>query len=397
MEISKWKNYDSKILELIEKESSDVKIAQVILDTNDAAANNADVNSLRSYVRRYRARNSNPGIAESCDNAQIDTSNVPYGWVKSKEASLFFSNPDYKGPEEANIQDLDFTAIFKDLKPVNYTPAGTIQEAKFDRLVYTDVHVAMKIADFSLYGGEWNEEKLMQRLDIMINHVLNNRKSKLLVIQDLGDFMDGWDGKTVRREHDLPQNMDNQKAFDTGLAFKIKLIQALAPYYSKIICHNVTDDNHGGSFTYIVNSAFKVAAEIMYDNVEITNQRKFIDHYIIENYPFILTHGKDGKNLKFGFKPILDKIQENKIDNYIKENYLLQREYKKIEFAKGDSHQYLFDNSTSQSFNYYNYPAFSPASNWVQTNFSKSMSGFTFFNYYEDRKVLHDYIFEWEN
>lgn len=391
--MSKWKHLDDKIAELIKTEESDVKIAQQLLNTTDACNKSIDVDTLRTYVKRYRARNANPGITESCDNAEIDITNVPYGWVKSKEASLFFRNPDYKAPEEKTIQDIDFTSVFHTLQPVNYVPAPKETEGLFDRLVYTDVHVAMQISDYSLYGGEWNEEKLMERLDTMINHVLSNRKSEKLVIQDLGDLMDGWDAKTVRREHELPQNMDNQKAFDTGLTFKIKLLQALVPHYSQIICHNVTDDNHGGSFTYVVNSAFKVAAEIMYDNVEITNQRKFIDHYIIDGYPFILTHGKDGKNLKFGFKPVLDKIQENKIDNYIKQNYLLQKEHKKIEFAKGDTHVYMFDSSTSTSFNYYNYPAFSPASSWVQANFGPSVSGFMFYNYYEDRKVLHEYIF----
>lgn len=390
---SKWKKYDAQILELL-SEPSDVKIAQLVLGTTDAAGKNDDVNGLRNYVKRFRTRRE--GILESCAAMKIDTATVKHLWKKDKHSSVFVKNPDYKEPEAAKYEDIDFTNVFKDLKPIAFTPKEKLSEGIFDRLVYTDVHVAMKISDHSLYGGRWDAEKLMERLDIMIQHVLDNRKSDTLLIADLGDFMDGYDAKTVRREHELPQNMDNQLAFDTGLAFKIKLIQGLVPYYSKIICHNVTDDNHGGSFTYVVNSAFKVAIEIMYSHVEVHNQRKFIDHHIYKNYPFILCHGKDGKNLKFGFKPILDKIQENKIDNYIKQNYLLQRDHKKIEFDKGDSHQYLFDSSTSQSFNYYNFPAFSPASNWVQTNFSRSMSGFCFFNFYDNRKVLHEYIFDWE-
>lgn len=393
MEQSKWKNYDAQILELL-SEPSDVKIAQIILKTTEAAGKNNDVNGLRTYIQRLRGRID--GIGDSCNDMNVGVENVKHLWKKDKNSSVFIKNPNYKEPGVPNYQDLDFTAIFKSLKPVKYSPEPKNREALFDRLVFTDVHVGMHIVDFSLYGGEWNEKKLMERLDQMIKHVIDNKKSDTLIIHDLGDFMDGWDGKTVRREHDLPQNMDNQKSFDTGLEFKIKLVQALVPHYNKILCYNVTDDNHGGSFTYVVNSAFKVAAEIMYDNVQVTNQRKFIDHYIVENYPFILTHGKDGKNLKFGFKATLDKVQENKIDNYIKENYLLQKEFRKIEFAKGDSHQYIFDSSTSQSFNYYSYPAFSPASNWVQTNFSKSMSGFVFFNYYKDRKILHEYIFDWE-
>jgi len=128
----------------------------------------------------------------------------------------------------------------------------------------------------------------------------------------------------------------------------------------------------------------------------VVNQRKFIDHYSIGDHTFILTHGKDSKNLRFGFKPHLDKAQENKIDNYIKEHFLLRKGVT-IEFSKGDSHQYLFDNSTSESFNYYNYPAFSPSSNWVQTNFQKGISGFIHFNYYNNRKGINEYLFDWSN
>jgi hypothetical protein len=70
----------------------------------------------------------------------------------------------------------------------------------------------------------------------------------------------------------------------------------------------------------------------------VINQRKFIDHYFTSKTLLPLTHGKDSKSLKFGFKP-LDKVQENKIDNYIKEYFILQKGVK-IEFCKGDSHQY---------------------------------------------------------
>ena len=108
---------------------------------------------------------------------------------------------------------------------------------------------------------------------------------------------------------------------------------------------------------------------------------------------FILTHGKDGKNLKFGFKPILDAKQIEKIDNYIKEHKL--HDYI-IEFSKGDSHQKIFDESTSDVFDYYNYPAFSPSSEWVQTNFKKGFSGFEFFNFKEDGSKIHiPYKFTW--
>jgi hypothetical protein len=109
---------------------------------------------------------------------------------------------------------------------------------------------------------------------------------------------------------------------------------------------------------------------------------------------FIITHGKDDKNLKFGFKPMLDPRTSEKISQYIRHNNLLN-ECKYIEFSKGDSHQCLFDMCTSDEFDYFNFPAFSPSSQWVQTNFKKGRSGFVMQNVdmHSDRKNIKPFFF----
>lgn len=300
--------------------------------------------------------------------------------------------------KEVEVNEIDFESIIKKhITPYKFKPVTKDTGVfVFDRLVYSDVHIGMNPNEngFSLYGGKWDEEQININLEKVINHILENNKADTLIIDELGDFMDGWDGETVRKGHHLPQNMDNEKAFDVGLTFKIKLIDSLAPYYSKIICNNICNDNHAGSFGYVVNSAFKSLIEYKYTHVKVNNIRKFIDHYLYGKNCFILTHGKDGKNLKFGFKPILDTKQIEKIDNYIKEHKLYDYI---IEFSKGDSHQKIFDESTSGTFDYYNYPAFSPSSEWVQTNFKAGFSGFEFFNFKKCGQKLHvPHKFEWQ-
>ena len=300
----------------------------------------------------------------------------------------------YESVEEKAENEIDFLNIFKDkIEPVIVPKKDKIWDSLFDRLVYTDVHIGMNVNPdgYSLYGGNWDETELNKRLKDVVNYVVANAKSSKLIIHELGDFMDGWDGFTTRGGHALPQNMDNQKAFDVGLNFKIALVSSLKNHYNEIQCVNICNDNHAGSFGYIVNSAFKSYVELKYpDNVTVINQRKFINHYIIDKRCFILTHGKDDKSLKFGFKPVLDSNQIEKIKNYIDENKL--HNYK-IEFSKGDSHQLMFDSSTSKHFEYQNFGAFSPPSNWVQTNFQNSISSFTFFNYFENQKSQHNFIF----
>lgn len=356
----------------------------------------------REFIETLRKLDKNGNISSTVEKLQAEPIEVPENFEIIKVSTSETTGQQWvqyaPKKEETLIKEIDFESIIKKhiipykVKPVK-KDTGFFT---FDRLVYTDVHIGMTTNEngYSLYGGKWDEEEIINRLETLITHVLENKKSDVLIIDELGDFMDGWDGETVRKGHKLPQNMDNEKAFDVGLAFKIRLIDTLAPYYSKIICNNICNDNHAGSFGYIVNKAFKEVIEYKYLHVKVNNLRRFISHYIEGNNCFIITHGKDGKNLKFGFKPILDTMQIEKIDNYIKEHRLYDYV---IEFSKGDSHQKIFDESTSDYFNYYNYPAFSPSSEWVQTNFKKGFSGFEFFNFKQDGNKIHNpFKFNWK-
>ena len=355
----------------------------------------------RRFVKTIQKLDKHDKIVSSVEKLQSEPVEIPDNFEVIKISTSKTTGQQWiqyaPKKEEVEINEIDFEAIIKKhITPYQLTPVSKNTGVfTFDRLVFTDVHIGMTTNKngFSLYGGKWDEQQIDKNLDSMISHTLENRCGKTLIIDELGDFMDGWDGQTVRKGHELPQNMDNEKAFDVGFSFKIKLIDALAPHYNKIICNNICNDNHAGSFGYVVNSAFKKFIEQRYNHVIVNNVRKFIDHYLYGKNCFIISHGKDGKHLKFGFKPVLDTKQIEKIDNYIKEHKL--QDYI-IEFSKGDSHQKIFDESTSDTFDYYNYPAFSPSSEWVQSNFKKGFSGFELFNYKRDGSKIHiPYKFKW--
>ena len=268
----------------------------------------------------------------------------------------------------------------------------------FDRLVYTDVHIAMNVNGKdgdSLYEGKWDKEEVLRRLDLMLYHVKTFKKGRKLIIDDLGDFLDGLGGQTTRKGHELPQNMNDKEAFELALEFKIKLIDNLINEYEEIICHNITNDNHSGVFSYFVSSAFEKIINCRYSGkVKVKTIKRFIDHYSVNNHTFVISHGKDIGEQKFGLKPKLDAVQAEKIDQYCKEHKLYNGNF--IEFSKGDSHQAIYDDTTSNDFSYYNYPAFSPPSNWVKTNYSNTRSGFNFFNIKKDEniKISIPYWFE---
>lgn len=346
----------------------------------------------REILDRYR------GIKKASENADVNCSDVKHGWLKQGGASLFFTNPEYNTePFDPNLINWDFINKGLEAKPT-VIPVEVQQIGVFDRLVITDTHIGMdtnKEGD-SLYGGKWNLEELNDRKARIIQKISKSVSAPILCFDDLGDLLDGWNAQTVRKGHSLPQNMSNVTAFDVALNFKLDITRHAAMLYENVIINNICNDNHSGDFGEILNNTFKKIAESLFPNVEITNHRKFINHYTVGKNTFIISHGKDKENLKFGFKPFLDKPQMEKIDNYIDHNYLLQPGVK-IEFSKGDSHQQLFDSATSQRFDYFNYCALSPASNWVQANYKIGKSGFTFFNYLDtNEKITHEVFFDWK-
>lgn len=265
----------------------------------------------------------------------------------------------------------------------------------FDVLTFTDVHIGMDTDKYqnTMYKNPWNKKVLMRQAKKMVEHTLSYRKSKVLYIDDLGDLLDGQDGKTTRKGHDLPQNMTNEEMFDAAFEFKIYILDNLAPYYEKIIFNNICNDNHAGSFGYYTAKMLQEVSKIRYTNVKVVNHRKFINHYFAGDVAFLISHGKDDKSLKFGFKVHLDAAGLEKIDQYCKRHEIYKKA-KLVVFKKGDSHQALFDWCTSDDFYYYNYPAFSPSSNWIKNNFKLGRRGFFVENYKGLEVDPHPYFFK---
>ena len=280
------------------------------------------------------------------------------------------------------VESFNFEKIIeKHIKPVDLKPT-LIKYVKpnkkdFDKLIISDVHIGMDTdADNNtMYSCEWNKEELIKTAEIVIEKTLEEQESDILYIDELGDLLDGFNAQTTRGGHGLPQNMTNEEAFDNALEFKLSILYGLKPYYKEIHFNNICNDNHSGAFGYFVNEAFKQIAEIQFKNITVTNHRKFINHYFVGDICFVITHGKDDKSLKFGFKPHLDLKGAEKIDQYLKQNKVYKQS-NLVVFCKGDSHQALFDLCTSDDFYYFNYPALSPSSNWIKNNFKLGRRGF---------------------
>lgn len=334
-------------------------------------------------------------IDEYCTHYKLPRTDITSYKLVSHTGTPFY-NIVFK-ENNIDVDTIDFDKILS--KYENFKPSKKKQHpfkklaSEFDMCTYTDVHIGMDTdsTDNSMYAEDWSAESINSDGDDMVAKILENKSSDTIVVDELGDFLDGFNGFTTRGGHKLPQLMTNEEAFDVALDFKIRMVDKLASRYKSVVLNNICNDNHAGSFGYFVNSALAKFCNRVFDNVSVTNFRQFLNHYYIGDVAFVVSHGKDDKTLKFGFKVKLDSAGLEKIDQYCKRNGIYKRA-KQIVFKKGDSHQCLFDMCTSDDFYYFNYPALAPSSQWIQNNFKKGRRGFVL-EYWKNNSVQIDPYF----
>lgn len=329
----------------------------------------------------------------------ITHTGIPYYNIASQ------SRPSLKPEEEFDMVKKIEDLIASVPKKTSSLPPIQVPSSIILQLVISDTHIGMDANQngISLYGGNWSKKDLFERRDVILSNmgqIFSSVGYKVDCVQvlNLGDFADGLDGQTVRKGHELPQNMNNEEVFDTGVEFLRSILDYIVATigFNKMIWYNVCNSNHSSSFDYFICQAFKGIAKAQYSqNIEVINQRKFIGHFTYGSHTEIICHGKDDVSMKFGFKAQLDQKGKEKIDGYIKFHKLLTLGTF-IHFHKGDSHQFVIDKS--EDYDFTSYLALSPASGWVQVNFKSGRSGFSVIVKDKDAygNMRRDFEFDWE-
>lgn len=380
---SRWHVYDNEIAELIQEHQNNIKVAKIILKTNDSIYKNKDLNLLRTYVKRFRTR----ALKNASSNLQVDYTNVKHLWLKTKNESVFVKNPDYKEPEFLETTKHLEKAIDKVLNKFNkkdyiFYPNKHESNLKAIKITISDDHVGLEPNpnDNGLFKYEYNAEIYANSYEKVFNSVIKefrtHGKFDLLLLDNLGDEQDGWNGFTTRGGHALPQNMTNAEVFETCIDVKVKMIKSLVEnnIANKIILRKVTNDNHSGDFGHTINLAVKKIINLIYSNdiVEVETLTQFLEHRIYGDHCFILTHGKDTKQMFKGLPLKLDEKTINFINDYLR-FYDINSKYVHVE--KGDLHQIGYNKCNT--FDYRNFMSFAPPSSWVQHNFGDCYSGYS--------------------
>lgn len=330
-----------------------------------------EYNVILDYRKRYH------GLTKECEAGGLPMEAIDHGWLKTKEWSLHF---------KTDPQTMDYKAAFQDIIATYAPPSFALPELKETcqkalKVVISDAHVGMdpNPNGDSLFNYAYNAQIFHGNLEKVFTSIVNayrlHGKFDMLLIDDLGDGLDGWNGETTRGGHKLPQNMTNTESWKAYVIGKLTLIEKCirAGVANKVIVRNVTNCNHAGDFGEMANTAIQMMLERSYDKgvVDFRILTKFIEHFEYGNHTFIVTHGKDKQYMKHGFKKELTKDAIKFINEYI-DHYEIKSKY--IHFEKGDLHCSGYDRT--KKFDYRNYMSFAPPSSWIQTNFGDTYSGF---------------------
>lgn len=329
----------------------------------------------------------NKGIIEACQNVGADITAAKMLWLKTKNESVRVDNPYYEPKELAEVKNTIITAIENVLSRFNNTSYqfnGNIPKSNERALKVTisDDHVGLEPNPNgnALFSYEYNAEVYASSYVKVYQSIIKEYNTygtfDLLLLDNLGDEQDGWNGLTTRGGHQLPQNMSNAEVFETCIDVKIQLIKKLleSKVAKKIILRKVVNDNHSGDFGHTINIAVKKICDLLFDKdlVQVETLERFLEHRTYGDHCFILTHGKDKKQMFKGLPLQLNDKTINYINDYIN-FYEIKSKY--IHVEKGDLHQLGYNKCST--FDYRNFMSFAPPSSWVQHNFGDCYSGYS--------------------
>ena len=273
---------------------------------------------------------------------------------------------------EDKIQELskgiNITFTNKELtaNPVHY------EDSDVSMIVHlADMHVGAKCESYTLYDNPYNDVEIERRLEGLVDCIYSYGHLDTLIINILGDSLDGMDNQTARRDHYMPQEMDNMQQLETFINLTFNFISQCRYIANKVKVYCVKCGNHGGMWEYTANLALKNAVEKAFPDVEFTLFTNFIGSYEFKGHTYLICHGKDEKFMKKAFPLNLDEKTKVIIQEWLTNNNLISK--KNIHFIKGDLHSNAL--SSCKLFDYRHTLSLFGSSDYANYNFSQNSYG----------------------
>lgn len=247
----------------------------------------------------------------------------------------------------------------------------------------SDMHIGSKCESNTLYPNKWDKEELERRLEVLADKLYEMGHFDTLILNMLGDNLDGMDNQTARRDHFMPQNMDNMEQVSTFIEVMTKFILRIRSFANHIKIYSVKEGNHDGIVGYVSSLALINVIQNIAPEIECLLFKDFIGSYTFKGHQYLLCHGKDSKFMKRGFPLNLDEKSKVMIYEWLEANNI---HGDNIHFIKGDLHSNALNSCLR--FDYRNVLSLYGASDYSNYNFSRNSYGVSYDFFYGDNRTI---------
>jgi hypothetical protein len=245
------------------------------------------------------------GIKNATDEAGVDDKDVKHGWLKTKQASLFFKNPNFKQEELDAIQKIKDECIkeVKEYAP-KYHAIETVKSKDAHLLVIdiADLHIG-KLATAFETGEDYNSQIAVKRAKDGLQGILNKSEGFYIdkVLFVAGNDILHTDNTKRTTTAGTPQDTDGMW-YDNFLMAKnlyIELLEKLMSFAEVEVVYNPSnhDYTHGFFLMQLIEAHFSNSS--IRFNVDLKHRKAFKygnnligtthgDGAKIENLPLLL-------------------------------------------------------------------------------------------------------------
>jgi hypothetical protein len=245
------------------------------------------------------------GIKNATDEAGVDDKDVKHGWLKTKQASLFFKNPNFKQEELDAIQKIKDECIkeVKEYAP-KYHAIETVKSKDAHLLVIdiADLHIG-KLATTFETGEDYNSQIAVKRAKDGLQGILNKSEGFYIdkVLFVAGNDILHTDNTKRTTTAGTPQDTDGMW-YDNFIMAKnlyIELLEKLLSFAEVEVVYNPSnhDFTHGFFLMQLIEAHF--ANSTINFNVNLLHRKAFKygnnligtthgDGAKIENLPLLL-------------------------------------------------------------------------------------------------------------
>ena len=267
---------------------------------------------MKNNNRRYRLNKEEEqallqyrAIKNQAEENGLNHEDVKHGWLKTDNASLFFTNPDYKNETQKEFENLREKLLQEFSKFSPKYPKVKREKSKDSHLLVidpADVHIGKLCSSFET-GCDYNQQIAVQRVWEGVQGILNKSRGynfdKILFV--IGNDILHTDTPKRTTTSGTPQDTDGMwyENFLTGVRLYVDMINILCQVADVHVVYNPSNHDYTNGFflAQLIETHFRLCDNVTFD-VSISHRKYF-------KYGSNLIGTTHGDGAKFNDLPLL--------------------------------------------------------------------------------------------